>query len=283
MNRSLLLIIAVISTVIVHAASGFSTYRGVYAGDNAEAVITDSVCIMYFQQDSTMQAIIEIPSAGILHKTVFSPDGSVSFPSDIAPVAISRDNGTVTINGIRLIKVEDITVVPPYEMSLCKTASEVGRCLQEWRLGTDYGVIDSLPACEINTNRHMFVYMVTPNMVYIRAAAARNNDRGTLFWQNIRMMKNQNTGEYTMYIAPDNLSFVRSDLEMDNSKFQSNTCTFDSGGGIYWSLISYSPANILLNGCGDTYDVPRPDKESTLKEWIRYEPYTSVSGSPLFK
>lgn len=46
----------------------------------------------------------------------------------------------------------------------------------------------------------MFVYMVNPSMIYIRAAATRNNNFGTLFFQNIRMMKNNNTGEYTMYI-----------------------------------------------------------------------------------
>lgn len=36
--------------------------------------------------------------------------------------------------------------------------------------------------CEVNTNRHMFVYMINPSMVYIRAAA-RSNNKGTLFFR----------------------------------------------------------------------------------------------------
>lgn len=112
-------------------------------------------------------------------------------------------------------------------------------------------------------------------MVYIRAAATRNNNAGTLFFQNIRMMKNQNTGEYTMAIEPDNFRVANDDLEIDNSKFNPDACTFSQDGGIYWSLISYTPDQILLNGCGETYNFDRPEIDSPLDEWIKYEPYSS--------
>ena len=124
----------------------------------------------------------------------------------------------------------------------------------------------------------MFVYMVSPAMVYIRAAATRNNNNGTLFFQNIRMMKNQNTNEYTMQIEPDNFNITRNDLEIDNSKFQPNACTFNPDGGIYWSLISFEPDLILLNGCGETYEVKRPALESDY-EWIEYIPYSEEDNS----
>ena len=110
-------------------------------------------------------------------------------------------------------------------------------------------------------------------MVYIRAAATRNNNEGTLFFQNIRMMKNQNTGEYTMSIIPDNLNVAKNDLEIDNSKYNPNACYFSEDGGIYWSLISYSPDLIMLNGCGETYQVARPAKDAPIEEWIKYNPY----------
>lgn len=284
MKRLLIILFCAISVVSVSAATDYSPYRGVYASDTAEAVITDSVCIVYFQHDSTMQAIIEVPAINMRHKAVFAADGTVSFPAEVEPLAIRRLGDVLDINGLDLEKVEEIVTVGPYEMGECSSDFEVGRCLQEWRLGVSCGVADGLPVCEINTNRHMFVYMVlNSGMVYIRAAAARNNNRGTLFFQNIRMMKNQNTGEYTMFIMPGNLAFAKADLEMDNSKFRSDACTFDPAGGIYWSLISFEPENILLNGCGETYRVPRPQKDGRLVEWIQYEPYSPITEMQLLK
>lgn len=256
-----------------NAASDFSSCKGVWSSDNAEAVITDSICILYYRADSTMQAVLEIPSAGISHKTVFMPDSTVSTSSDVSPLAIKRVDGNLDINGFLLKKVEDIKIVQPYEMPQCKSKFDVGRCLQEWRLGAGYGISDEMVYCEVNTNRHMFVYMINPSMVYIRAAATRNNDNGTLFFQNIRMMKNKNTDEYTMYIEPANFNRSRNDLEIDNSKFQPNSCTFNPDGGIYWSLISFEPDRILLNGCGEIYRVERPEPDPD-SEWIEYVPYS---------
>lgn len=255
------------------ASSGFSPYKGVWSSNKAEAVLTDSICILYYQADSTMQAILAVPSAGISSKTIFKKDGTVTTSSDAAPLQISAADGLLNINGHALKKVEDIKIVQPYEKEQCKSKFNVGKCLQEWRLGAGYGLSDNMTYCEVNTNRHMFVYMVSPAMVYIRAAATRNNNNGTLFFQNIRMMKNQNTNEYTMQIETDNFNITRNDLEIDNSKFQPNTCTFNPDGGIYWSLISFEPDLILLNGCGETYEVKRPALESDY-EWIEYVPYS---------
>lgn len=273
MKKFLLVVISMVSAV-VNAASNFSLYKGVWANDSAEVVITDSICIYYVKSGSTMRATLEIPSKKILRTTVFSSEGSVTFPSDIKPLEISRhSDNSLNICGQILNKVEDIRTVKSYDMPQCKSKLDVGRCLQQWRLGSGYGISGDMIYCEINTNRHMFVYMVNQSMVYIRAAAARNNNHGTLFFQNIRMMKNHNTGEYTMYIEPNNFKRSLDDLEIDNTKFQPNSCTFNPDGGIYWSLISFEPDTILINGCGETYKVERPKLESNL-EWIEYAPYS---------
>lgn len=272
MNKFFNMLIMLVVACSANAATNFSSYKGVWSSDNAEAVLTDSVCIFYCQADSIMQAFLEIPTAGIASKTVFAKDGTVTTTSGNEPLAISEANGVLSICGHSLRKVEDIKTVRPYEKAQCKSKSDIGKCLQQWRLGAGYGVSGDMVYCEVNANRHMFVYMINPSMAYIRAAAARNNNNGTLFFQNIRMMKNKNTDEYTMYIEPNNFTFSRNDLRIDDSKFQPDSCTFNPDGGIYWSLISFEPDLILLNGCGETYQVKRHPVESGM-EYFEYVPY----------
>ncbi|MDE5586368.1 MAG: hypothetical protein K2I92_08525 [Muribaculaceae bacterium] len=262
-----------LSIISASANVSLSSARGVWANDNAEAVITNEVCIFYAKADSTMQAVLAVPSLGVFHKTTFEHDGTVTSSRIETPLDVDMDEGCLIIGEERMRKVEDIDIVDPYDMAQCNEKSDVGNCLQEWRLGMKYGMYDDMPYCEINTNRHMFIYTVNPSMVYIRAAATRNNDEGTLFFQNIRMMKNQNTGEYTMSIMPGNFTIAKSDLMINDSKFNPNACYFSEDGGIYWSLISYSPDLILLNGCGETYEVARPAKDAPIEEWIKYREY----------
>ena len=273
MKKIIILVLFVMSFVAAFPDVSLSSARGVWANDNAEAVVTNEICIFYSKVDSTMQAILDVPSLCLTHKTVFEKDGSVTAARVSTPLEIKIEDETIVIGGERMRKVEEIEIVAPYEMTECKNKSDVGKCLQEWRLGVKFVLQDGEPFCEINTNRHLFIYSVVPSMVYIRAAATRNNDEGTLFFQNIRMMKNQNTGEYTMSIMPDNFNIAKSDLEIDNTRFNPNACYFSEDGGIYWSLISYNPDLILLNGCGETYQVPRPTKDAPIEEWIKYRPY----------
>lgn len=274
MKKFLLITLALPIFSCIGAAAGFSSYKGVWSSDSAEAVITDSICIFYCQDDSIMTAYLDIPTAGISSKTIFAKDGTVTTLSDNAPLDIIKTDRNLIISGKTLRKVEDVQTVQPYELPQCNSKSDIGRCLQLWRFGAGYGLSDDMIYCEVNTNRHMFVYMVNPSMIYIRAAATRNNNFGTLFFQNIRMMKNNNTGEYTMYIQPHNYTFTRDDIEIDNNKFQPNSCTFDPDGGIYWSFISSEPDLILLNGCGETYQVRRHDIESDM-EYFEYVPYSA--------
>lgn len=276
MKRFTLLALYIVMCLTANATTDYSAYKGVWANDSAEAVITDSVCIYYTKADTTMQATLAIPSRGVLHHTVFTPCGKVNFPK-AEPLKITKDGKTLNINGQVLSRIENIKTVTPHEMPRCESKYDVGKCLQQWRLGAGFGLSDDMIYCEINTNRHMFVYMVSPAMEYIRAAATRNNDQGTLFFQNIRMMRNRNTGEYTMDIMPGNLNFARNDLEIDNSKFQPDRCTFSRDGGIYWSLISFEPDIITLNGCGETYQVKRPSIADDM-EYFEYVPYAPDSS-----
>ncbi len=165
MKKLLFSLIATASFMTMSAATDLSPYKGVWSSNDAEAVLTDSICILYYQADSTMQAVLEIPSAGISSKTVFAKDGNVTTTSGSEPIAISLVDGKLHIGGQTLKKVEDIKIVKPYEMARCESKFDVGKCLQQWRLGAGYGISDDMVYCEINTNRHMFVYMVNPSMV----------------------------------------------------------------------------------------------------------------------
>lgn len=68
MRHLTLLIAAWAVAFAAYATKSFSDFKGVWSSDTAEAVLTDSICIFYYQADSTMQAKLEIPNAGISRK-----------------------------------------------------------------------------------------------------------------------------------------------------------------------------------------------------------------------
>lgn len=273
------LFFAFLLVLVIHSisfANDFSKHRGVWASNDAEAVVTDSVCIFFEKTPTGLRAFLNVPAQGIYSRTTYKDS---AFVVETATPLILIDE-VKTVNGVAvktlrigdkvMSKVEDITTCKPYEKSCAKSKSDIGKCLQEWRLGAKFGKDGDVFMCEVNTNRHMFVYLINPRMTYIRAAATANNNNGTLFFQNIRMMRNNNTGEMTSYIDPDNYNVAANNLKIDDSKFNPNACVFNPDGGIYWSLISFTPDQIQINGCGETYYINRLDQ---FEEYFKYIPY----------
>lgn len=260
-------------------ASDFSKYRGVWASNDAEAVVTDSVCIFFENTPTGLRAFLNIPTQDIYSCTTYKDS---AFVVETTKPLILTDE-VKTVNGVAvktlrigdkvMSKVEDIITCKPYEKSTAKSKLDIGKYLQEWRLGAKFGKDGDVFMCEINTNRHMFVYLINSNMTYIRAAATANNNNGTLFFQNIRMMRNNNTGEMTSYMAPDNYNIAANDLKIDDSKFNPNACVFNPDGGIYWSFISFTPDQIKINGCGEIYYINRIDQ---IEEYFKYIPYEAA-------
>lgn len=260
-------------------ASDFSKYRGVWASNDAEAVVTDSVCMFFENTPTGLRAFLNIPTQDIYSCTTYKD--SAFLVETTKPLILTDE--VKTVNGVAvktlrigdkvMSKVEDIITCKPYEKSTAKSKLYIGKCLQEWRLGAKFGKDGDVFMCELNTNRHMFIYLINSNMTYIRAAATANNNNGTLFFQNIRMMRNNNTGEMTSYMAPDNYNIAANDLKIDDSKFNPNACVFNPDGGIYWSFISFTPDQIKINGCGETYYINRIDQ---FEEYFKYIPYESA-------
>lgn len=260
-------------------ASDFSKYRGVWASNDAEAVVTDSVCIFFENTPTGLRAFLNIPTQDIYSCTTYKDSAFVVETTKplILTDEIKTVNGvavkTLRIGDKIMSKVEDIITCKPYEKSIAKSKLDIGKCLQEWRLGAKFGKDGDVFMCELNTNRHMFIYLINSNMTYIRAAATANNNNGTLFFQNIRMMRNNNTGEMTSYMAPDNYNIAANDLKIDDSKFNPNACVFNPDGGIYWSFISFTPDQIKINGCGEIYYINRIDQ---FEEYFKYIPYEAA-------
>lgn len=276
------LFFAFLLAFVIHSisfASDFSKYRGVWASNDAEAVVTDSVCIFFEKTPTGLRAFLNVPTRDIYSCTTYKD--STFVVETTAPLILIDEVRTINGAAVKTLRigdkvmsmVEEITTCKPYEKSCANSRSDIGKCLQEWRLGAKFGKDGDVFMCEVNTNRHMFVYMVNAHMIYIRAAATANNNNGTLFFQNIRMMRNSNTGEITSYIEPENYNIAANDLMIDNSKFNPNACVFNPDGGIYWSLISFTADQIQINGCGETYYINRIDQ---FEEYFKYIPYETA-------
>lgn len=269
-----LMLSATIGTARAQEA-GFGKYRGVWAGMKSEAVFTDSV-MMYFHRDTLSgngYGALRVPSRGIDMLTTFAKDTITFDKTPDYRIGITP-NGTLCIGNDTLKKVESIDIVQPYDMPQAATKLDIGRCLQEWQLGTVVNTDGNSVQVMVGTNRNSFMYNVGGGMVYLRAAAMLQCNEGSLFIQNIRMMKNPNTGERSNIFFYDSHEFLTNLPAIDISKFDPTRCVFAGDGFIYWSLLSHTPDKIKLNGCGETYTFSRPRKdEPGLIEWLKYEPY----------
>ena len=269
-----LMLSATIGTARAQEA-GFGKYRGVWAGMKSEAVFTNSV-MMYFHRDTlsgTGYGALRVPSRGIDMLTRFAKD-TILFGKTPDYRIHTTPDGALCIGGDTLKKVESIEVVQPYDMPQAATKLDIGRCLQEWQLGTVVEMSGKDVLVMVGTNRNSFMYNVGGGMVYLRAAAMLQCNEGSLFIQNIRMMKNPNTGERSNIFFYDSHEFLTNLPAIDISKFDPTRCVFAGDMFIYWSLLSHTPDEIKLNGCGETYTFSRPRKdEPGLIEWLKYEPY----------
>lgn len=255
--------------------TGLSKYRGVWAGMKSEAVFTDSV-MMYFHRDTlsgTGYGALRVPSRGIDMLTTFAKD-TITFCKTPDYRIHATPDGALCIGNDTLKKVESIDTVQPYDMPQAATRLDIGRCLQEWQLGTVIETSGKDVLVMVGTNRNSFMYNIGGGMVYLRAAAMLQCNEGSLFIQNIRMMKNPNTGERSNIFFYDSHEFLTNLPAIDISKFDPTRCVFAGDMFIYWSYLSHTPDEIKLNGCGETYTFTRPRKgEPGLIEWLKYEPY----------
>lgn len=265
--------------------AGFGKFKGVWASAKQEAVITDSV-MMYFAKDTVTgnsSAALRVPSRNISMLTTFTKDTVLQATAPDYIMSLASD-GSLSINGERLMKVEDIDIVQPYDMPYATDRLQIGRCLQEWQLGTVIETSGNDIIVMVGTNRNSFIYNVGGGMFYLRAAALLQCNDGSLFIQNIRMMKNPNTDEFSNIFFYDSHEFLTNLPPIDLSKFNPTQCVFAGDMFIYWSYQSNTANQIKINGCGETYTYDRPEKDTpNMIEWIKYEPYNARTKNGIRK
>lgn len=267
-------IMAFISVSCGDSGNGAEQQTGVWVGDDAELLMTDKV-MMYFekQPDGDVVAMVRVDSvaedcARVSRDTIVRS----SIPEEFNIKYLT--GGEVEVNGHKLTKAEDVRMCSPYDMSFAVDSSSIADRLTEWRMGVTVGYDNESKdiVVEANTPSNMFIYYILNGMYYLRAARIKNVNEGTLFYQNIRVMKNPNTMENTLYFSPNNKEEVLNDLKINMDGFNPDACYFDPNGGIYWSYVSHTPDQIILNGCsGDTYYINRrvADDENVF-EWIGF-------------
>ena len=267
-------------------------YMGVWAGKNSELVQTGKYTLIFNRQGMEIKTILRkvVEQDGAVYSKLV--DGYVFDAIDksykkIKPVDADRnillknllslkDEGievTMQSEPVILEKIEEISVCAPYDMPEA-TKRQIGGCLQQWQLGTtEHKMNKEETHLTIGTNKHLYIFQSTRDIIYCRAARIRHNENGSVFSQNIRLMFNPKRSEKTVYMFWDNQKMAGSAIQINNNLFKPDACSFEKGG-IYWSLISYQPDTIRLNGCGETYTYSRPLKTDERRvEWFTYKDY----------
>jgi thioredoxin-related protein len=269
-----------------------SDYIGVYADKNSELVQTEKYTLIFNRQGLEISAILRKVVkeqetlysqflAGYVFDAIDKSYQSIK-PGESRQKMLFEDLLTLKDNGLEvkmnshpvvLKQIEQINVCVPHDMPRARKG-KIGECLQHWQLGTTEQKMtpDDLHLT-IGTNKHLYIFQSNEDMLYCRAARIRHNEKGSVFSQNIRLMFNSKSDEQTVYMFHDNLKMAQSEIQINNTLFKPDACSFEKGG-IYWSLISHQPDTIRLNGCSETYTYSRPLKTDNKRvEWFVYKDY----------
>jgi hypothetical protein len=161
----------------------------------------------------------------------------------------------------QLLLVEEIAIDRAHQFCSLKNSS-IAACLCDWKKGTrwvrehsvDFGI-------EINTNKHMYIFLAWEGQFYVRAARYACTDKGVVFVQNTRIREYGDHRDIGM--LPDNRQAAQ-EVEIDETMFLPDRCyipnSTDGNEGIYWSLKSCDTEReeIVLHGCaGEEYPYNR--------------------------
>lgn len=294
MRKLLLLIVASLSIVSCKQNStiNLSQIYGVWANENVELVQTGNYTLFFERTGDDIS--VTLRKIEYVEDTVYtnflvgykfikadSVYQKIECPIEQQRVRIEKfitlsEAGELKLvdsndKSILLESVEKIEICPAYDVPQVNKTN-IAECLQKWVIGTkSYNLDPKDMYIEINTNEHVYIFSANERSVYCRAARQRSNENGTVFVQNIRLMKNAR--EFTVYMAENNLKESLQKVEIDNSLFSPDICVF-ADNARYWSVGTMKADTIQINGCGTTYIIPRPDiNDKKTTEWFVYKAY----------
>jgi len=308
-------IIAIFFLMTVAAFStGLENFYGVWANKDCELVITSKYSLLFERaNDSILATLKQITVKGdkitFVHCTTAIFDTlnkqaivkKKNLPKQQCHVEakfdklIISDNGeiieelSISENKLKILAthgsrhelelIEKITIIEPYEKPLAER-DNIGRCLQEWELGSKdqkyfFGVAKG---AVINTNKHSYIFLFAKlfswEYIYCRAARIRSNNQGSVFAQNIRLMKDPRSNRFTAWMAHNNLEMATKNIVINDSHFNPQACVY-AEQVFYWSLKSFDKDLIVIHGCGgEDYKYERPKiKAKKLLEWFEFKNY----------
>jgi hypothetical protein len=132
--------------------------------------------------------------------------------------------------------------------SIDATPDNLGVCLREWSLGLgERHTNDGIIGIELNTPKHMYMFQLTHDFIYCRAATYATCNKGFFFLQNFRQNFHSKAGNSMM--RKDNRDALKDAAEfMDEELFDPEKCI--NSYGIYWSVHSFDKDTIIFHGCG---------------------------------
>lgn len=198
--------------------------------------------------------------AFVYNGKIHSSDGDMKHMIGTAPVLIKQNENLLQIN------FEDsITYTAACdEVFLAETLSpaipeitddNIGDCLRLWNIGLKEEIIDlngvpTFIGITVNTEKHMYIFEMTPDSIYCRAARYTATNKGVVFNQNFRQ-------GIEAYMVEDN-NIAGQPLLINEEIFSTDSCIWNDRS-VYWSVKSYDSNCVILNGCqGDMYQWHKP-------------------------
>jgi len=150
-----------------------------------------------------------------------------------------------------LLPVEKLKVIQPSSLPQANLEN-IGHCLQAWNLMAILQQDENTFALRINTNKHLYevqcgYHETYGQVIYCHASHIKTCNQGMVFNQYIRLL--HNSFEFSAQMNPDNFAKAVKDIELNYTLFNRDKCNITQDSGVYWSVKSFQPDEIILNQC----------------------------------
>lgn len=265
-------------------------YYGNYIGENIEAVILRKYTLLFINDKTkgVVESYLADTDGFVCRAACISPSNAwiekgqhekVCFFRNIGGESLSSGGEIAKLDGVKLFNISADGDKSTFNLfdgrvffalrqerysngnlspnPVKAHSGNISRCLQEWHLGVQEQTDGkTLYGLEFNSLKHMYIFYISNDFIYCRAARYTACDKGIVFSQNFR--QNFHALEGQSFAVTDN-QIALSYIDYDEDLFKSDECVF-SQYDIYWSVSKVEDDVIYLNGCGgEAYFWRRPE------------------------